>query len=78
MSPNLIRAAGGADLLIREALAKHMTRIVLRRYVAHHLQFHVLHFLGPWAFMRGVSEARSRGVQLEYDGSTEIRINGFD
>jgi len=122
-SSNLIRAAGGADLLIHEALAKHMIRIIqqvaeaqhdiqvaetlgsIQRYhttpveaaevanqahvrllVISHVAPPQFNFLGRWAFMRGVSETRSRGVQLGCDGmlimlpvgSNEIRVNGLD
>jgi ribonuclease Z len=123
MSPNLIQAAGGADLLIHEALAKHMIRIIQEVAEAQHdaliaetlgsiqryhttpveaaeaaNQAHVkllvmshaappqFNFLGRWVFMRDVSETRSRGVQLGYDGmsitlpvgSSEIRVGGVD
>jgi ribonuclease Z len=122
-SPNLIHAAGGADVLIHEALAKHMISIVqqvaetqqdtlvaetlgsIQRYhttpieaaevanqahvkllVMSHVAPPQYNFLGRWAFMRGVSVVRSRGVQLGYDGmlitlpvgSSEIRISGLD
>ncbi len=119
-SANLIGAAAGADLLIHEAQAKHMIRIVqqvakeqhnvlieqtlngIQRYhsspveaaevanqagvkllVMSHLAPPQLNLLGQWAFLRGVSAVRPRGVLLGYDGmlitlpigSSEVRVS---
>src|SRR5262249_37323589 len=122
-SSNLFLAAAGADLLIHEAMAKHIINVVqqvaeaqhntlvsetlggIQRYhstpaeaaeianearvkllVLSHVAPPNVNFLGRWAFMRGVSEVRSRGVELGYDGmvltlpvpSGQIRIEQLE